>query len=76
MGFCPLDISEEFDNGFYDNLRSLVNDNALMLMVASRKELSVCVSIGLSMLVFQPGPRSQAGRTDYRWGDSTGILAC
>ena len=35
-----LKRTEEFDNGFYDNLRSLMNDNALML-VASRKELSV-----------------------------------
>ena len=36
-----LKCTEEFDNGFYDNLRSLVNDNALKLVVASRKELSV-----------------------------------
>jgi hypothetical protein len=36
-----LKRTEEFDNGFYDNLRSLMNDNALMLVVASRKELSV-----------------------------------
>jgi hypothetical protein len=36
-----LKRKEEFDNGFYDNLRSLMNDNALMLVVASRKELSV-----------------------------------
>jgi hypothetical protein len=27
--------------GFYDNLRSLVNDHAFMLVVASGKELSV-----------------------------------
>jgi hypothetical protein len=36
-----LKRTEEFANGFYDNLRSLINDNALMLVVASRKELSV-----------------------------------
>jgi hypothetical protein len=36
-----LKRTEEFDNGFYDNLRSLMDDNALMLVVASRKELSV-----------------------------------
>jgi len=36
-----LKRTEEFDDGFYDNLRSLMNDNALMLLVASRKELSV-----------------------------------
>jgi hypothetical protein len=36
-----LKRTEEFDNGFYNNLRSLMNDNALMLVVASRKELSV-----------------------------------
>lgn len=36
-----LKRTEEFDNGFYDNLRSLMNDSALMLVVASRKELSV-----------------------------------
>jgi hypothetical protein len=36
-----LKRTEQFDNGFYDNLRSLMNDNALMLVVASRKELSV-----------------------------------
>jgi hypothetical protein len=33
--------TQAFDNGFYDNLRSLMNDNALMLVMASRKELSV-----------------------------------
>ncbi len=44
---CPDDFesllkrTEEFDNGFYDNLRSLMNDNALMLVVASRQEVSV-----------------------------------
>jgi hypothetical protein len=36
-----LKRTKEFANGFYGNLRSLVNDNALMLVVASRKELSV-----------------------------------
>jgi hypothetical protein len=36
-----LKRTEEFANGFYDNLRSLMNDNSLMLVVASRKELSV-----------------------------------
>ncbi|MEP0749605.1 TniB family NTP-binding protein [Coleofasciculus sp. FACHB-501] len=36
-----LKRTEEFDNGFYDNLRSLMDDNALMLVVASRKPLSV-----------------------------------
>lgn len=36
-----LKRKEEFNNGFYDNLRSLVNDKTLMLVVASRKELSV-----------------------------------
>ncbi|MBD1902712.1 hypothetical protein NDI44_11460 [Trichocoleus sp. DQ-A3] len=44
MGFCPLDISEEFDNRFYDNLRSLLTNNALMLVLVSRKELSVYAS--------------------------------
>jgi hypothetical protein len=36
-----LKRTEEFDNGFYNNLRSLMNDKALKLVVASRKELSV-----------------------------------
>ncbi len=36
-----LKRKEEFDNGFYDNLRSLMNDNSFMLVVASRKELSI-----------------------------------
>jgi hypothetical protein len=36
-----LKRTEQFDNGFYDNLRSLMDDNALMLVVSSRKELSV-----------------------------------
>jgi hypothetical protein len=36
-----LKRTEEFDNGFYDNLRSLMDDNSLMLVVASRKPLSV-----------------------------------
>ncbi|MGF1676192.1 MAG: AAA-like domain-containing protein [Rivularia sp. (in: cyanobacteria)] len=31
----------EFDNGFYDNLRSLMDDSALMLVIASCKELDV-----------------------------------
>ncbi len=61
-----LKHSEEFDNGFYDNLRSLMNDNALMLVVASRKELSVYGSeYRFVCFVFQPGSRSQAGQTDY-----------
>ena len=36
-----LKRTEDFDNGFYENLRSLMNDNALMLVVASRKKLIV-----------------------------------
>jgi hypothetical protein len=36
-----LKRTQEFDNGFYDNLRSLMNNSALMLVLASRKELSV-----------------------------------
>ena len=32
---------KEFDNGFYDNLRSLMDNNALMLIIASCKELEV-----------------------------------
>ncbi|BAZ32890.1 hypothetical protein NIES4074_53970 [Cylindrospermum sp. NIES-4074] len=32
---------QEFDNGFYDNLRSLMDDNALMLVIASRKTLKI-----------------------------------
>ncbi|AFZ22754.1 putative ATPase (AAA+ superfamily) [Cylindrospermum stagnale PCC 7417] len=32
---------QEFDNGFYDNLRSLMDDNALMLVITSRKKLDV-----------------------------------
>ena len=32
---------DKFDNGFYDNLRSLMDSNALMLVVASRKQLDV-----------------------------------
>lgn len=32
---------KEFDNGFYDNLRALMNDSALMLVIASCKELDV-----------------------------------
>jgi len=58
-----LKRTEEFDNGFYDNLRSLMNDNALMLVVAFRKELSVYGSeYRLVSFVFQPGSRSQAGQ--------------
>lgn len=30
---------KEFDNGFYDNLRSLMNNSALMLVIASCKKL-------------------------------------
>lgn len=30
---------QEFDNGFYDNLRSLIGNNKLMLIIASRKNL-------------------------------------
>ena len=33
--------SEEFNNGFYDNLRSLMDRNALMLVIASEKKLTV-----------------------------------
>ncbi|MBU7584107.1 MAG: AAA-like domain-containing protein, partial [Nostoc sp. TH1S01] len=36
-----FDYQQEFDNGFYDNLRSLMEDNALMLVVASRKSLNI-----------------------------------
>ncbi len=55
-----LKRTEEFDNGLYDNLRSLMNDNALMLVVAFRKELSVYGSeYRLVSFVFQPGSRSQ-----------------
>jgi uncharacterized protein len=32
---------EEFNNGFYDSLRALMDDNALMLIVASHKRLDV-----------------------------------
>ncbi|MDJ0617993.1 MAG: AAA-like domain-containing protein [Calothrix sp. MO_192.B10] len=32
---------EEFNNGFYDNLRSLMDRNALMLVIASGKNLKV-----------------------------------
>ena len=32
---------EEFNNDFYDNLRSLMDSNALMLVIASRKNLNV-----------------------------------
>ncbi len=32
---------EEFNNGFYDNLRSLMDRNALMLVIVSRKNLMV-----------------------------------
>ncbi|WYL96057.1 MAG: AAA-like domain-containing protein [Gloeotrichia echinulata IR180] len=32
---------QEFDNGFYDNLRSLMDGNALMLVIASEKGLTV-----------------------------------
>ncbi|MGK7951439.1 MAG: AAA-like domain-containing protein [Xenococcaceae cyanobacterium] len=32
---------EEFNDGFYDNLRSLMDRNALMLVIASRKNLNV-----------------------------------
>jgi hypothetical protein len=31
----------EFDNGFYDNLRSLMDASALMVVISSRKEVSV-----------------------------------
>lgn len=33
--------SEEFNNSFYDNLRSLMDNNALMLVIASRENLKV-----------------------------------
>ncbi|MDZ8090756.1 MAG: ATP-binding protein [Nostoc sp. DedQUE05] len=36
-----LKYPDKFDNGFYDNLRSLIENNALMLVVASRKSLKV-----------------------------------
>ncbi|BAY77140.1 hypothetical protein NIES25_36000 [Nostoc linckia NIES-25] len=36
-----LRYPDKFDNGFYDNLRSLMDSNALMLVVASRKQLDV-----------------------------------
>ncbi|RCJ41964.1 AAA family ATPase [Nostoc minutum NIES-26] len=36
-----FDYPQEFNDGFYDNLRSLIEDNALMLVVASRKSLKV-----------------------------------
>jgi hypothetical protein len=36
-----FDYPQEFDNGFYDNLRSLMEANALMLVVASRESLKV-----------------------------------
>jgi len=36
-----LKYPDKFDNGFYDNLRSLMDSNALMLVVASRKQLDV-----------------------------------
>ena len=36
-----LKYPEKFDNGFYDNLRSLIDSNALMLVVTSRKQLDV-----------------------------------
>lgn len=36
-----FDYPQEFNDGFYDNLRSLMEDNALMLVVASRKPLTV-----------------------------------
>ncbi len=32
---------EEFNDGFYDNLRSLMDNNGLMLVIASREELNV-----------------------------------
>lgn len=34
-----FDNKSEFDNGFYDNLRSLMNSNTLMLIIASQKKL-------------------------------------
>ncbi|MEO0407981.1 MAG: AAA family ATPase [Cyanobacteria bacterium P01_A01_bin.135] len=34
-----LDHQREFDDGFYDNLRALMNGNALMLVIASRRML-------------------------------------
>ncbi|MGK7878472.1 MAG: AAA-like domain-containing protein [Xenococcaceae cyanobacterium] len=36
-----FEYSQEFNNGFYDNLRSLMDDNALMLVVASYQRLDV-----------------------------------
>ncbi|AVH70488.1 AAA family ATPase [Nostoc sp. 'Lobaria pulmonaria (5183) cyanobiont'] len=36
-----LKYPDKFDNGFYDNLRSLMDSNALMLVVASRERLDV-----------------------------------
>ena len=34
-----LENKQEFDNYFYDNLRSLINDNGLMLIISSRQTL-------------------------------------
>ncbi|BAZ10617.1 hypothetical protein NIES4071_24400 [Calothrix sp. NIES-4071] len=34
-----FDHKNEFDDGFYDNLRSLMDNNALMLIIATHKEL-------------------------------------
>ncbi|HEY9611148.1 hypothetical protein [Allocoleopsis sp.] len=36
-----LENPKEFDNGFYDNLRSLMDRNALMLVMASHKRLDI-----------------------------------
>ncbi|MDJ0775471.1 MAG: AAA-like domain-containing protein [Mastigocoleus sp. MO_167.B18] len=36
-----LKYQEEFDNGFYDNLRALMDNNVLMLILASREILNI-----------------------------------
>ncbi len=36
-----LKYPKEFDNGFFDNLQSLMEDNALMLVLTSRKKLNI-----------------------------------
>ena len=36
-----LDRTDRFDDGFYDNLRSLIGDRVMMLVIASRQRLMV-----------------------------------
>ncbi|KOP27060.1 AAA family ATPase [Hapalosiphon sp. MRB220] len=51
-----LERPQEFDNNFYNNLRSLMDDSALMLAIASRKKLGTyAAEKGLTSPFFNVG---------------------